>query len=212
MSTATFLKSDAITQGTWYNGTTPVYGSDGYGIIGNSSSANNSIIPVTQGFFSYPAYATVTPASETAFCWANSASDARALEYAPPGTSNGTDTKRVEGAWYSATGFTVDVQDGSEHQIALYFWDVDGTPARSQQIQITDDNNGNAVLDTRTLNNFHTNSIWLVWNVSGKVTFNITNLNSNTNAILNGIFFDPSALAVFPPFVSRRRLKPAHYE
>lgn len=212
MSTATFLQQDTATQGTWYSGATPLYGADGYGIIGNAASSNNSSIPVTQGYFNYPAYATVSLASESAFCWQNSSSNAAAVEYAPPGASSGSDTKRVVAAWANASGFTLDISDGDAHQIALYFQDLFHTNQRTESVTITDDNNGNALLDSRTVSNF-TNGVWLVWNVSGKVTFTIDHI-SGDNAVLSGIFFDPATItpAVFPPFVSRPRFEPAHYE
>lgn len=209
MSTATFLKSDTTTQGTWYNGTTPIYGSDGCGIIGQGSNVSNSSITPSQGYFNYPAYATVSVAGETCYCWIDGTSAASDLEYGPPGTSNGTDSKRVAAAWFSTTAFTVDIQDGNTHQIALYFLDY-SNQGREQTIQITDDNNANAVLDTRTLSSF-SNGVWLVWSVSGKVKITFTPV-TGPNAVLSGIFFDTPAAAIFAPILCRPRFEPAHYE
>ena len=212
MSTATFLKSDATTNGTWYSGTvsshTFVYGSDGFGLPdpNNRFGSNNP---------KWPAYATITLGGDTLVEWAFGSSNVRAVEYPPPGTSTGSDSQRIASAWFANTSFTVDIQDGSLHQIALYFLDWDGFGGgRNEQIQITDDNNGNAVLDTRSVSGFEAAGKWLVWTVSGKVTFTITNLNSSSNAVLSGIFFDPAPAtpAVFPPFVSRPRFEPALYE
>ena len=114
-STATFLKQDATTQGTWIH----TYGAQGYDVIGSSSSV------------SLPSYATVTPAGASSYIWASSTTDPRALQVAG-GAS------RIAATWYSATSFTVDVDltDGQQHDLELYFldWDKQG---RSEQVQIT---------------------------------------------------------------------------
>lgn len=203
MSSVTFLKQDSTTQGAWHG----VYGSDGYGIIGNSSSTNNSTIPVTQGYFSYPAYATVSLAGETAFCWASNTGDVIGLQYPPPSTNH------VLAAWFKNASFTLDIADGSNHQVALYFQDEYHTTQRTQTVTITDDQNAGQQLWSTTLSNFQ-NGVWLVWNISGQVTFTIT-LVSGDNAILSGIFFDPAAATppvVFPPLVSRPRFEPTLFE
>ncbi len=205
MSTATFLKSDTATAGTWYSGSTPVYGSDGYGLPdpNNKLGANNP---------KWPSYAAVTIGGDTLYSWSDSTSNTNALEYPPPGTSNGSDTKRIWSVWYSATNFTIDINDGSLHQVALYFSCGDSS-ARTVQVQITDDDNNNAVLDTRSVSIPASGAgTWMVWTVSGKVTFHAS-LTSGSNAIVNGVFFDPApSSAVFPPLVSRPRFEPAHYE
>ncbi len=113
-ATATFVKTDTTTQGTWIN----TYGSQGYDVIGSSSSV------------SLPSYATVTPAGQSGYTWASSTTDPRALQVA--GGSS-----RIAATWYSATSFTVDVNltDGQQHDLELYFldWDKQG---RSEQVQI----------------------------------------------------------------------------
>lgn len=199
MSEASFIKSDSATQGAWHG----VYGADGYGIIGDSSSVDNSVIPVTQGYFSYPSYAAVTLASESAYCWASNTGNVVGLEYPPPATN------RVVAAW-DAASFTIDIQDGSTHRIALYFQDYYHTNQRSETITITDDSTG-ATLDSRTISNF-VNGVWFVWDVSGSVKFTIS-LVSGDNSVLSGIFFDPSPIRLFRPMlILQRRFEPAFYE
>ncbi len=63
-ASATFLKQDTTTQGTWIH----TYGSQGYDVIGSSSSV------------SIPSYATVTPSGQSSYTWASSTTDPRALQ------------------------------------------------------------------------------------------------------------------------------------
>ena len=79
----------------------------------------------------------------------------------------------------------MNITDGQSHQVALYAvdWDNGG---RSEMIQVIDTATGK-VLDSRTISSFQ-NGVYLVWNVSGNVTFKVVN-TSNTNAVLSGLFF-----------------------
>ena len=43
------------------------------------------------------------------------------------------------------------------------------------------------ILDTQTLNDFGA-GIYLVWQVTGSVTIQVTSLNSGADAVLNGLF------------------------
>jgi hypothetical protein len=45
------------------------------------------------------------------------------------------------------------------------------------------------VLSTQNASSFAKGE-YLVWNVSGDIQIKITNLNSNSNAVLNGLFLD----------------------
>jgi hypothetical protein len=164
---ASFLKADAATQGYWQG----AYGGDGYNVVG-------------AGAPSYPSYAAVTPAGNSAYTWAASTPDPRALQKpAAPGD-------RVVAAWYAPGTFTVDVNltDGATHQVALYLldWDSNG---RGERIDVLDGTTG-AVLDTRTVNGF-VGGEYLVWTLGGHVTLRLTNLAGN-NAVLNGLFFGPA--------------------
>ena len=164
---ALFLKTDIATQGNWKS----VYGGEGAVIVGDSAT--------------YPSYATVTPASNNAYVWAASTSDARALLKAA------SSSDRVAGCWYSSAGFTIALNftDGQTHQVGLYALDFDSA-ARNEKIEVLDSTG--TVLDTRTLSNF-TGGQYLVWTLGGRVTLRVTNV-SGANAVIGGIFFgSPSA-------------------
>ena len=165
-ATASFVGTDTTTQGNWKG----VYGSDGYNVIGDTTS--------------YPAYAQVTAAGATAYVWASQSTDPRAL-------LRGVTTGRIAATWYSATSFTVDVNltDGNPHRVALYNLDWD-TTARAQRIDILDASSG-SVLDSRSVTNFHGGQ-YLVWTLSGHVTIRIT-MTAGYNAVLSGLFFDAPA-------------------
>ncbi len=162
---ATFLKQDPTTQGTWIH----TYGAQGYDVIGSSSSV------------SIPSYATVTPAGQSGWTWASSTTDTRALQVAG-GAS------RIAAAWYAATSFTVDVDltDGQQHDLELYFLDWDSS-GRSEQVQITNAATG-AVLSTQTVSSFQS-GIYLDYTISGNVLITITR-EAGTNAVLNGLFLN----------------------
>jgi hypothetical protein len=159
-----FVKTDTTTKGSWQG----VYGSQGYNVIDNASS--------------YPSYAQVSASGNSTFLWTNSSADTRALQEI--GSSN-----RIAAAWYSPTSFTVNINftDGLTHQLALYLLDWDGFGSgRNEQVQIIDATTG-TVLNTQPVSNF-SGGEYLVWNVSGDIQIKITNLNKNSNAVLNGLF------------------------
>ncbi len=160
---ANLVKQDSTTQGTW-NGT---YGTQGYDVIGSSSSL--------------PSYATVTPSGESTYTWAASTTDPRALQTAGGG--------RIAAGWYSTSSFTVNVNitDGLQHDLELYFvdWDSD---ARAETVQISDLATG-LVLSTQSISSFH-NGVYLNFAVGGDIVITITG-TAGTNAVLNGLFFDP---------------------
>jgi len=162
---AGFLGTDTTTEGSWQG----VYGSQGYNVIDNATS--------------YPSYAQVSASGNNNYLWTNTSTDVRALQEV--GSSN-----RIAAVWYSPTSFTVNVNltDGQTHRLALYLldWDQFGG-GRNEQVQILDAMTG-TVLDTRSASNF-SNGEYLVWNVSGDIQIRITNLNSSSNAVLDGLFF-----------------------
>jgi hypothetical protein len=163
---ASFVKSDGTTQGSWQG----AYGGDGYNVIDAGSP-------------SYPAYATVTPVGNSAYTWVASTPDPRALEK----PANPAD--RIAAAWYSAGVFSIDVNltDGATHQVALYLLDWDGI-GRSEQVDVLDGTTGQ-VLDTRTVNGF-SGGEYLVWTLGGHVLVRLTN-HAGNNAVLSGLFFGP---------------------
>ena len=75
-ATASFLKQDTTTQGSWIG----TYGAQGYDIVSGPSSL--------------PANDTVTPSGQSTYTWTTTSSDPRALQV--PGSSN-----RVAAVWYS---------------------------------------------------------------------------------------------------------------
>ncbi len=171
-ASATFLQLDSTTKGTWMG----TYGSDGYDLVGGSSSL--------------PSYATVSVAGNATYVWSADTTDERGLENP---SSSSPSTNRIAAAWYSGSSFTVtlDLTDGNAHTIALYAvdWDKHG---RSEQIQIANASTG-TVLSTETLSSF-TGGAYEVWTISGDVKITITEL-SGGNGLLNGIFFGPATVS-----------------
>ncbi len=166
-SSATFLKTDTTTQGNWIG----TYGAQGYDVIGDTPSL--------------PSYATISASGESKWVWSTSTTVRQALQN--PGGSG-----RIEASWYSTTSFTVNLNltDGQEHDIELYVLDLQSSPSRVEQIQISDAATG-TVLSTETVSSF-TGGVYLNWKVSGDVVITITR-ESGVNAVLSGIFIDPSA-------------------
>ncbi len=163
-ATATFLKADTMTQGSWMG----AYGAQGYDIVSGPAS--------------FPAGDTITPSNQLTYTWTTSTSDVRGLQV--PGSSN-----RVAAVWYSSSSFTVDVNlgDGHVHDLELYFADWD-TTSRSEKVQLSDAVAG-TVLDTESIASFHGGE-YLDWKVSGHILITITHVGGS-NAVLNGVFLDP---------------------
>jgi subtilase family serine protease len=169
-TSASFVKTDTTTQGNWQG----VYGSQGYNVIGTSSS--------------YPSYAQVSAAGNSNYVWNSSTTDPRALQ--DFGSSS-----RIAACWYAGTssgqGFTINVNltDGQTHQLALYLLDWDQwAGGRSEQVQILNASTGQ-VLDTESVSNFGKGE-YLVWNVSGDIQIRITSTDSFGSAVLSGLFLD----------------------
>jgi len=157
---AQLLGTDSTTQGNWQG----KYGADGYSIIGVKQSL--------------PTYSTAI-ATGSAWTWAASSSDARALQ-------NGA--SRIAACWYDSASFYFDVNltDGASHQVSLYLLDWDGAGARKETVQIT--TTAGAVLASQPVAAFN-NGVWLRFSVSGHVRLTVTN-NGGVNAVASGIFFD----------------------
>jgi hypothetical protein len=164
-STATFVKTDNATVGTW-KGT---YGADGYNVINDTVN--------------YPTYVTVTPSGNSLWTWSFSTNDTRALQKAASSTG------RIAACWYAFGAFTIDLafKDTLTHQVALYLLDYDlYGGGRTQRVDIVDGTG--KVLDTRVVSGF-SGGRYLVWNLSGHVVIRLTNTNPAANAVLSGIFF-----------------------
>jgi hypothetical protein len=169
---ASFINTDTSTKGTW----TGVYGSDGFSVIGGSTSL--------------PSDATYSVTGDTFYEWEappSANSDTRALQ-----ATTGS-VERVAATDYSDNGsFTVNLDVNGTSQVALYVLDAD-SQHRSETIQISDANT-NAVLSTQTVSNF-TGGDYLVYTISGDVNIKVINGAGSLNCVLSGIFFDKNTAA-----------------
>ena len=164
-SSATFVKADTSTQGSWKG----VYGADGYNVIGDTLATN----PVN------PAYATVTAGTHNNGIWAASSTSANALQKVAAGN-----TDRMVGVWFQTT-WSMNVNVTGTHQLALYLVDFNNA-GYAETITIKDTATG-AVLDTRPASSFQA-GVYEVWNVSGNVTITFTS-TAGKWAVVNGVFF-----------------------
>ena len=174
-ATAGFVKTDTTTMGGWIG----AYGTDGYFV---SQDSNTKL----------PGYAKVTFSGQANWTWAASTTALPALQK-PENPSD-----RIAGTWFMWGSFTIDVNltDGNAHQVALYALDWDSS-ARSETINVIDAVTG-VVLNSQVLpaGSFH-NGEYLVWTVQGHVQFQIIE-NAGANAVISGVFFDPSAAGLTP--------------
>ena len=166
-NTATFVKADTTTQGSWVG----KYGAAGYNVLGDVSNL--------------PSWASTSVSGNSAWTWAASTTDVRALQKASvPST-------RIASCWYVnyvGNAFTEDVSltDGNVHQVALYCLDWDNT-GRGERIDVLDATT-NAVLNSQTITGF-SGGEYLVWNITGHVKFRIT-CTAATNSVVSGLFLD----------------------
>jgi hypothetical protein len=170
-TSATFVKADTTTHGSWKG----VYGADGFNVINDNAS--------------YPSYVTVTPSGDSSYTWIASTTDLRALQ------KSASATDRIGACWWAYGLLNIDLafQDGAAHQVALYLVDYDlYGGGRSEQVDILDGNG--TVLSTRFVADF-SGGQYLVWNISGHVVVRITNANSRSNAVISGLFFGAGAPA-----------------
>ncbi len=132
--------------------------------------------------------------AQSTYTWAATTTDPRALQ-----TAGGT--SRIAACWYSYTSFTVDVNltDGQTHDLELYFVDWD-TTKRSESVTLSNAVTG-TVLSTETVSSFNS-GVYLKWAVSGNVLITFTTL-SGVNAVLSGLFFDPTPPTATATFVSQ---------
>jgi hypothetical protein len=160
-NSVSFLTSDTTTQGSWIGH----YGKDGALLAGASNSG--------------PAYAQVTMVGQSSWVWAASTTDTRALQ---------SGSTRIAATWFAPTVYSIDIKltDQQSHTISLYGLDWDST-VRGETITVLDANSG-AVLDSRSLSNFHSGQ-YLSWSVSGHVTFKVAR-TAGDNAVVSGLFFN----------------------
>lgn len=164
---ANFVSQDSALLGSWR----AQYGSEGYVVVGDTQLV--------------PAAIQVTPAHQQQQVWQDPTSDPRALQKA----TNPSDG--IAACWYGSN-FTIDVNvsDGQTHQLAMYLLDWD-QQNRAEIVNVIDPVT-NAVLDTRSVTNF-ANGVYLVWNVRGHITFQITASPNSVNAVVSGVFLSPLA-------------------
>ena len=167
-SSASFLGVDTTTQGNWKGN----YGQDGYDIAQDPSTNNPQL----------PANTSVSLVNNGNFTYTTTSTDPRALQEA------GNITNRVAGVWYNPGSFSINVnlKDGQPHRVALYALDFDKFN-RSERIDVISQATG-AVLDTQTVSNF-AGGRYLIWSLTGNVTFKVTNLNPGINGVISGLFF-----------------------
>lgn len=161
------------------------YGADGSVIYCNSFNAFSS-------FNKPPAYVAPTMTGASFYTWSLSTGDPRAL------VNPNAPSSRIATTIYSTTTMSIDLPftDGKAHQVSLYLLDFDGNNSRSERIDVTNANG--TVLDSRTVSSFSAGE-YLTWVVSGHVQFKVTNLNSGTNAVVSGLFFDPAPAGITGP-------------
>lgn len=172
-SCATFVKTDAQTQGNWKG----VYGADGYNIFHDNSSNNPK----------QPSYGT-TNGNGWVVTWADGTTDGRALQKA---TSYGPDYRIAaqmgSNGYNSSYDIDCNLTDNAVHQLALYALDWDFN-ARYEVVQVLDAASG-TVLDCQTITNF-TQGVYYIWNVKGHVILRVIN-KTNVNPATAGVFLDP---------------------
>src|SRR5262249_49951765 len=91
----------------------------------------------------------------------------------------------------------LNLTDGQVHRVAVYATDWDnvvgayppGQQARSERFDVINTATGQ-VLDSETLSSFK--GTYLVWNLQGNVTIQVTNLGSGYNGVVSALFFGPA--------------------
>ena len=160
-TSATFVGTDTTTLGTWKG----VYGTDGAVIVNDSTTL--------------PAYAALTTTAPN-WTWAGSSADARALQ-------KKSLSDRIAATWYGWTvPLDVNLVDGASHRVSIYLLDWD-SGGRVERVDIRDAAT-NALLDSRTVNNF-AGGLYLTWMMQGHVVINVAYV-SGTNAVVSGVFFN----------------------
>ena len=128
-TSATFMKNDTTTEGSWIG----TYGTAGYDVINSGSSLRQRD--------HHP-------------CWRNPVYVVRFDDGSTSAGNTPSGTNRIAACWYSGTSFTVDVDmaSGTTYDLELYLLDYDKN-GRSEQIQFSNAATG-AVLSTETVSNF----------------------------------------------------------
>jgi hypothetical protein len=170
--TATFVKTDPKTKGSWQT----VYGSDRYHV------AHDPNVRSLYGSVQFPG---ARPAT-----WATSSTDTRALQRPL------TPTDRIPSYWTATGDLTVDIDtgEGGKRLLAIYMVDWDRI-GRVQTVKVID-RDTNAVLDTRSVSGFGEGQ-YLTWTVSGRVRVAVTATapTNNLSPVISGVFLDGTKAA-----------------
>jgi hypothetical protein len=166
---ATFVTFDRATQGTWQG----IYGNAGYLLAGDTQQQQ------------LPAAVQVILSSAASTTWAASTSDVRAL-VKPEAPAD-----HIAACWYASTSlsFDVTITDSQTYQVALYLLDWD-QQQRTETVSVIDPTRG-AALDTQSVSAFGT-GVYVVWQVSGHVTIQVTNAAGSPNAVVSALFLAPA--------------------
>lgn len=163
-NTATFVKSDATTSGSW-KGT---YGYDG------------AIAPYSD--FLVPSYVQVNANNNYPLIWENPSSQPSALQ------------KRLSSARFATTWqhsspflFFLRFADTNVHRVSFYFLDWEAV-GRQQKIDLYDYDSG-ALLASRTITDF-ASGVYSTWDLKGKIMIRLSAAGPGTS-VLSAIFFDP---------------------
>ncbi|HEX7860555.1 MAG TPA: fibronectin type III domain-containing protein [Verrucomicrobiae bacterium] len=163
-TTAEFVANDDLNQGFWRGN----YGKDG--------------AASTPGYFYFPGYVQITAKWNYGLLWANSTTDARALQ-------KYWTTDHFAGAWYNTNAFEYYLKftNTAIHQVSFYFVDFD-RQGRDQLLEIRNLDTGKR-LGMERISNFEEGR-WSTWNLQGNIAIRVSRL-AGPNAVLSAMFFDP---------------------
>ena len=177
---ATFVKTDTTTLGNWKG----AYGKDGAMIAWEKDP-------------SIPAWANVTVRNaDRGNWWAARPTEERYLFK----SAEAKDRTITQWVAESQMELAVDLKDGKEHQIAVYYL---GTSAKGTAKAEILDAETQAVLDTQPLD-LNVGSVYLTWQVKGNVVVRFSRLSGGEGAALwaGGLFFDPAGRARWTEYQS----------
>ena len=163
-ATAVFAREDRITQGAWLGS----YGGEAWALpfFGTNFTSSASLY--------------VQATDEWAY---TGASDDPAALMSPDGSF------RQPTVWYTQTEmeFDLNLRDGREHQVALYFlsWQ---TVDRQERVDVIDATSGQ-IIASRPISDF-IDGVYQVWNVRGDVGFKVVR-DSDAQCVVSAIFLDP---------------------
>ena len=182
------FKKDTTTSGNWVG----KYGSEGYMLPGETQDApvvnlpDDVEISVTNIYGNPTAHWVWWEQAKNPECPTDQQPDPNAAFWIDT-----EKTLRRAGCFYDSEGVdvTVDVGDATK-QIALYLHDFDGkvnAPRIGEVILMDADMNELAVTEVSD----YTSGIYIIAEVTGKVTFEVLKTGESANMAVNGIFVDP---------------------